>query len=297
MTHRANHAGPWAAAAVRLAAVWLLAGAFFKLFRGTPADLPPLIQALPLGLETTYRLAIGIELLVGGTALLRPALAWPALVAVFATFDAILIAMAMSGEASCGCFGSSVKIPPLAMLSIDSALLLAMLIARPWRMDRSAGARWALPLAAAAAVVLPLSVDRSASAAGGPGAASALPQYVILEVEKWVGRPVAETPLADWLDVGSLPQTGLWTFYRQTCEHCAEHLFELAAEDDGSRAQVLIRVPDPGDTPENSIIEVKPEGDHVTEVSLPEGIDWVISTPAEIDVEKGVIRSARQGIR
>lgn len=290
-------AARWAAAAVRVAAVWLLAGAFFKLFRGTPADLPPVIQALPLGLEATYRLAITTELLIGGAALLRPRLAWPLLAAVLVVFDTILVTMIASGEASCGCFGSSVKIPPWVMLSIDSTLLLLMLAGRPWRLARGREPRWVLAALAVVAVGLPLSIDRTADASAGAGGGNALPQYVILEVETWIGRPVSETPLAEWLDVDALPQTGLWTFYRQTCEHCAEHLFELAAADDGSRPQVLIRVPDPGDTPENSIIDVKPEGEHVTEVALPEGIDWVISTPAEIEVEDGIVTGARQGIR
>ena len=37
-----------AALFVRLGAAWLLAGALFKLLAGTPADLPPVVQDLPL---------------------------------------------------------------------------------------------------------------------------------------------------------------------------------------------------------------------------------------------------------
>ena len=106
------------ALAVRLAAAWVLAGALFKLFLGTPADLPPtVVDASPLGLAETYRTAIGIELAVVFLALVRPGTAWPLVVGMYAVFEVVLGAQLAAGAESCGCFGSKVTLTPLQMSS------------------------------------------------------------------------------------------------------------------------------------------------------------------------------------
>ena len=96
-------------AAITSAALWLLAGAGFKLLAGTPNDLPPVVRDFPLELGLTYKLVIGLELCVAFLALLQPKWSWVPVVAVFLVFDAILAGML--SEASCGCFGSTITIP------------------------------------------------------------------------------------------------------------------------------------------------------------------------------------------
>ena len=284
---------------VRLAALWILSGALFKLIWGSPADVPAILHDVPMPLGTFYRLAIAVELAIGLLALLVPALAAPAVAALLAFFCALLIAMAWRGDASCGCFGSSVTIPPLAMLAIDGALLALLLALRPWRRRRAVRRAWVAPVAlvaVVAAVASPWLLDRELAAPAGEESGEAgLPGYVVLDVEDWVGRPLAGTPLGRFLDPEVLPSEGLLVVYRMTCSHCAEELFELAASDDGSRPITLVRVVDDGEQESDHVVEIKPEGPHVRDVELPRGVDWVVTTPAELELEAGVIVAAREG--
>lgn len=294
---------PWL---VRLAGAWLATGALMKLLLGSPADLPSVIRSLPLDLALTYRVSIAVELAVASLAFLAPRLAWPLVTAVFGVFVAILVGLIATGAASCGCFGPNVTLPPWVMLAIDGALLIAMLASRPWRIARSTLSPGlgrlraaAVVLAVAVSVGAPFALDRQAKgavAAGDDGGQAALPSYAVLSPAKWVGKPLADSELARWLDLSRLPQDGLFVFYRQTCEHCAAHLFELAANEQGDRAVVLVRVVDKTDTAANNVIQVKPQGPYVSEVELSGGIDWVVTTPADAVIEQGIVVSAQEGI-
>ena len=125
-----------AATFLRLAALWLLAGALFKLLMGSPKDLPPSVLSFARGIELnadlTLRLAVAIELVIGVLALLRPKLAWLPITLQFIVFEAILLQMVLGGDASCGCFGSQITVPPQVMLGIDSVVLLCLLLSKPW---------------------------------------------------------------------------------------------------------------------------------------------------------------------
>ena len=287
---------------VRLGGLWVLSGALFKLLLGTPGDLPSIVRELPLELGLTYKLVISGELIIAILALVVPRLAWPAVAALMALFCALLVKLWAAGDANCGCFGSSISFPPSAMLLIDAALLVAILAQRPWKGWRFA--RWR-PAGVAAALALllaatPWILDREVSAApGGAGEVVAAPArlagYGVLDVESWVGAPLPQTELARWIDLARLPDDGVWVFYRNACEHCADHLFELTAMDDGSRPIVLLRIVEAGDNEENRIVDLLPEGEHVFMVELPETVDWVITTPAELELESGRIVRAREG--
>ena len=119
---------------LRLASLWVLAGALFKLWARNPNDLPPNLKELFAGHLTEFlRAAIGIELALVTLAWIKPRWAWFWMSGMFAVFIAVLAPMAISGAESCGCFGGTVKIPPVVMMAIDGTLLLAILAARPWR--------------------------------------------------------------------------------------------------------------------------------------------------------------------
>jgi hypothetical protein len=185
------------------------------------------------------------------------------------------------------------------MLVVDGGLLAALLASRPWRIP--AGLRHGVVRVAALVVTVivgiaaPWALDREARGGTAAPAAAVLPAYAVLTPAEWNGKPVAETSLARWLDVTKLPATGLYVFYRMTCEHCAQHLFELAAEDTGDRPIVLVRIADKGEDPAKFVIPVKPQGPHVSEITLPEIVDWVITTPAEFELADGVVSNAREG--
>jgi len=297
-----------------LVGAWILTGALFKLLWGTPSDLPQPVKDFPLALDLTYKLAIGIELFIVTFALARPRIGWFLAAAQLAVFLGVLGLVMAQGAENCGCFGSSVTVAPWVMFTIDAVLLAVLLATRPWRdMRRGPIPFAAVGLLAALGLVLPWILDRNvpppspsppaetgAETDGAQAPEPATPRvgsgYAVLEVTKWEGQLIFDTPLASWLAVDLLPLDGTWIFYRRTCDHCAEHLEELARTDPGTMPIVLIRIVDAHDSEENRLVHVVPSGDHVTEVTLPEGIDWVVTTPADLTLEGGEVKRAREGI-
>jgi len=285
--------------AVALGGAWLLAGALFKLFAGTPADLPPIVQDLPLELGLTYKLAISIELAVCALAFLRPAWGWLPLAGAFLVFDAILSTQIAAGAENCGCFGGSIELSPWLMLSIDTVLLLAILVTRPWSVGAGRGAPIVLVvLLAAVGVAAPWVYDREAS---GNGTASDDPSddqgdYVIFDVEDWVGRDIGETPLADYVDVYSLHPDSLIVLYRADCEHCEEHLSHMADTETGERFISLVRLRQRHDTEANRRVHRMPSGDFVLQVEAPDSVAYVVTTPAEIQLEAYAVTRGEEGV-
>ena len=133
--------------------LWLLAGALYKLFEGSPNDLPQVVTDMsPLSGWETMRAAIIVELAVVGLVIAKPRIGWFFLAATFGVFLAVLFPLVQAGESSCGCFGSNVTIKPQHMMAIDGGLMLLIFISRPWRMSRDSGLGWGgyLPLLAVA---------------------------------------------------------------------------------------------------------------------------------------------------
>ncbi len=288
---------------VRLAGLWILVGALFKLLLGTPADLPVPVRdfGAHFGFDAglTYRFAIGIELALAFLGLLRPRLAWVPLALLFVVFDAVLTMLIAGGAASCGCFGAKIPVPPGVMLALDSGLLLALVLVQPWRSlgDRRPGAV-VLAAALAVAIALPWMIDREA---GGETSSpdGLLRPYVSLDLKTWVGRDVWDTPLgapplSAYTDVNALPLDGLWIFYRWTCDHCRAHLEALAESEHGERMIVLIRLAEPIDSAENRVVHVIPSGDFVVQAELPDTYDYAITTPGELLLAGGRIVRAME---
>ena len=120
--------------------LWLLAGALYKFFDGSPNDLPqPVVEHSPFDKFDTFRLAIAAEFAVVGLVLTVPRLGWIALGGIFSVFLAVLVPLALGGESSCGCFGSNVTIAPWQMMLIDGSLLGLLLFSAPWRLPKAAG--------------------------------------------------------------------------------------------------------------------------------------------------------------
>lgn len=305
---------PLARAALLLACAWLAAGALFKLFAGSPQDLPPVVRDLFLGQDLTFRLAIAVELAVVFAAVLRPRWGWLPLALTFVLFDVVLAQLAASGATSCGCFGSKVKIPPAVMMGIDTTLLVLILATRPWSARLAPlGPRWLLPALVAVGAAFPFvqvrstdidDVDwaavESGSNAGDGGSAVPEVRWIDLHPEEWIGKTLFDTKLPEALGWSEeeVPLEGLLVFYRWTCEHCAAHLMEVARTELGQRPVVLIRVPEEWDTPDNGVIQVWPEGPHVRRAELPGGgrIIWNVDTPADVELEGGVVVRARENV-
>ena len=153
--------------------------------------------------------------------------------------------------------------------------------------------RWLLPLfvvaVAAPAWVLHQRQNPAAGSRPGQGAAS----YTVLEPHKWVGQELDKTELSRHLSaetLATLPFDGLVIFYRQTCDHCARYLEQLARDKNNTQLITLIRVPDKDDGKQDRV-QVKPVV--AAEVTLPAGTDWVIQVPTELVLENSVIKRAR----
>ena len=142
--------------ALTLGLLWLAAGALYKLFEGSPNDLPTTVtEHSPLGKLDTMRLAIGIELAVVGLVIAVPRIGWLFLSGAFAVFIAVLVPMVLAGEASCGCFGGNISIDPKVMLAVDGALLVMIVATRPWSAlprESGLGAAALVPFLAVAAL-------------------------------------------------------------------------------------------------------------------------------------------------
>ena len=293
---------------ILLPSLWLAIGASFKLFAGTPKDLPPVLFELGLDIDLVFRLAIGVELSIVSLALLRPAIGWRLLALQYVIFLGLLVQLQASGAESCGCMGSSVTLTPLNMMAIDGVLLALLLLSKPWqRALTSCGPGWLAPAAVVLFMAFPWIYIDAGSAPPAPAPAEAgeqvpaavaeKPRYVVLEPEEWVDQDVFSIPLATWVDFesGALPIDGLYVFYRQTCEHCADHLMKLFEQDIGL-PMVLVKINEKGDNDENNLINVKPSGPHIIEIELDPEIEWVIETPADIELAGGVVIRGEEGI-
>jgi hypothetical protein len=289
-----------ALAALWLIAAWILAGATFKLFWGTPALLPAVVRDLPLELGLTYKLAIGIELAVVAVILSKPRWGWVLAVLQLLAFDLVLVTQIAAGETNCGCFGSKLSVSPPLMLAIDSALLLALLLARPWR-TLPAGPSPGVPLAVGAiALALPWLFDRQVETGTAVADGKALEgQWIELDVEDWIGQeiwdtPLGQPPLSGYVDVAALPLDGLWVFWRATCEHCRDHLAHLAENEHGERLITLLQLVESTDTLGNRVVGAMPDGNFVQHAVLPPSIAYLLQTPAELVLEGGRVVAARE---
>ncbi len=300
-----------------LGALWLATGAFYKLIWGNPGDLPqPFFDMVDwFGLEVSksrlYVLAIASELCVVVLALTRPKVGWIALAATYLFFEAILAPLIASGAESCGCLGGTITIHPILMASIDGVILLGLFASRPWR---AAGMQPVLPTvlvgallaASVAAPIVKLSGNEPSAdevqkilegGDEGEGAPDvALPKFVELTPTDWIGQLIYDTPLATWLpNIEGMPTEATYVFWRWTCDHCAAHLAELA-EAPPQEMVVLVRVKETQDEPGNKAIYVMPQGGQFLEAELTDKVEWVLSTPADMKVEGGVVLEARENI-
>lgn len=293
--------------AILVGALWVLAGALFKLFAGSPTDLPSSLRVWldEAGVQRGlfFRAAIAIELVIVICAVLRPRWGWMPLAALFVVFDIVLAPLVAAGEASCGCFGTAVPIKPATMMVIDTVLLVAILATRPWSAaPKGVGPAWLVALLVLVAVPYPFYRIKNQpvmvtkeDAEGGPTTHIEGARFITLEPKNWIDQVIFDTEVAQYLDweKQNLPLDGLVVFYRLTCSDCAEHMTQIVDQDDFSRPILLVRVPEKADDTATSPIQVWPEGSHVTRVSLPTGPAWDLDTPAELVLEGALVISAK----
>jgi len=296
---------PLARLALWLCAIWLAAGAFAKLVWGSPVLLPDVIRNYtPLSLTWTYTLVIGIEFALVSLCFLRPRQAWPAMVALFVFFDFVLTTQIAAGAESCGCFGGGLKVSPKLMMSVDSALLLLLLVSKPWIALRWRGAGiglvFALVVLAFGAPAFWIYQRQSESPPPPPpsnGTKAEVPplvkhpDWLELHPEHWVGKSVYDLEeLTKWIPAEKLPSDGKLVLWRQGCTHCAEHLRAMANGDKGEQPILLLQIQD--DEKDSRAVDALPSGAHVATAEFPKGMQVVLETPWEISVAGGNVVAA-----
>ncbi|MEW6072499.1 MAG: MauE/DoxX family redox-associated membrane protein [Planctomycetota bacterium] len=291
-----------ASSLVRAIGLWVAVGALFKLLAGSPNSLPPVVLDFPFPADmgVKYKAILGIELLVVALALLRPRWGWLAGGALLAGF--VVVLLLTLGEPSCGCFGEEITMPPWAMLAIDGPLLAALLALRPWRTVRGRGLPRVVVVAAVAiGIAAPWFHDRELK---GTLTIDGVEQtgsrkWIAFDLAQWAGRDIGKTELAQVLapdELYALPPDGLWVFWRSTCDHCAEHMAHLAETERGERMITLLRLNEPTDTEGNRVVHTFPEGSFVVRADLPDRVDYVVTTPGELEMQSFVVVRGEEAV-
>jgi hypothetical protein len=126
---------------------------------------------------------------------------------------------------------------------------------------------------------------------------SVLPEQVILRPSQWVGRSLADTEFGRWVDVTGFPPDGRMILYYESCNHCADHLRELAAAqaaDPGDATNYLLaQMPTPkGYTGRLHVDRVPKAAAHVVLPELAKG--YVITPPWEVFLTDGRVTRAER---
>ena len=252
-----------------------------------------------------------------------PRMTWAAVLACFTAFTCVSFYKALSGYASCGCFGR-VSVNPWYTTTLDLAIILSLLRWRPtssesrcilgratgWGWSRFSGHRIAMvgetgtvPVSSHACVVGVIVVWLAV----GLPAAYAMTSYtpttlsiagdlvgsdktVVLEPETWAGK---RFPLLDFIDVGETLKDGKWlvVLYHHDCPKCLE---EVPRFQDQARQSA-----DDPDAPHVALIEIPPFGTpdalsissdtFCVQGRLSDKKEWFVKTPAVLLVHSGVV--------
>ena len=125
---------------------WLFTGALVKLLDGTPALLPKPVRGaytwmanlvgmgdeadLTRFFDIALRGTISMEFTLAAAMILLPKFSRALAALVLMLFVGILTSVVISGDASCGCFGSKGP-PPIVVLIIDATMLACVLLFKP----------------------------------------------------------------------------------------------------------------------------------------------------------------------
>jgi len=260
--------------------------------------LAPLLHSRPFLIALVeIELLFGLVLLWG----IYPQLTWALSLGCFGSFALISLSKALSGAATCGCFGR-VPVNPWYTFALDATAVLA-LVGWPPHGESPSHVRPFARYAAVVAVWLvagtPVALATWTEPAGtltDLGEVLADGRTVILKPQTWVGQRFA---LADWIDIGDRLGQGEWVvlLYHRGCPKCEEALAESekAVSDSITKSNAChvawIQMPPYGDLR---------DGNSSTNGRLVFGRlnlakNWFASTPVEIMLSQGVVRRVKGG--
>ena len=242
-------------------------------------------------------MALGLWLVSG---LYRRA-AWAAGCVCFVAFGGVTLYKAVTGEASCGCFGK-IEVNPWITLVLDVAAVAALWVWRPDVREVRRVMRPRLRLAGVVGMALAAGLPAVVWMAGYTPATLADDgeivgdaRVVVLEPEKWVGK---RWPLLGHVDIGGKLGQGEWTvmLYHDGCPGCREAVPAFVAEA-GKRKRER-----KAGAPGMVLIEVPPyRGGSAaakgacTYGQLSDKRDWFVETPTVVQLRDGKVLSAKEG--
>jgi len=225
----------------------------------------------------------------------------------FLGFGCYAFFLGISGKASCGCFGK-VQVAPWWTFGIDAALIVLLSVWNPLRFkDDLEPASGYVPFSArifllVAALFAVLGVPALLIAARPAGSdmpiesTLANKRVVLLEPEKWIGKPF---PLTEYIDIVEREQLsrGSWiiVFYRHDCPVCQQALpgYERLAEQLQSAKEYT----------HIALIEIPPYGPEVLPINslcrpgrLNDGKEWFITTPTEVRITNRQVTAANSEV-
>lgn len=250
-----------------------------------------------------WELLFGLWLLAG----LWPRTTWVIALCCFGVFTAISLYKAISGEATCGCFGR-LRVSPWFTLLLDISAILALLAFPPHATEprRWASRRRMLARCGITATLWLLAGVPAAIAMGNPRIATldggmSLPRdgrVVVLQPEAWVGK---RFPLAAHIDVGGTLSQGEWTvvLYRHDCPDCRQ---ALPRYQERAREQSIARR-----TSRLALVQLPPYAEHEVGLTSPDrsaclygvlsdAAHWFAVTPIEVRLQEGVVLGVRSGL-
>ena len=240
-------------------------------------------------------------------------LTWLAALACFSIFACYSLYEAISGAASCGCFGS-VELNPWYTFTLDVAVFASLLLWRPSTSVplRASGRRETIspraqsnPAARFAIVFgawLLLGVPAAFAMSGPDYAVSELGEVtdggrvVVLQPQKWTGKRL---PLLPYIDAADRLSQGEWlvVLYRHNCLECRAVMpYYKALARDWSRQQRPRRI---------ALVELPPFGEEIRKSDCGSAVNarladtkrWLVNTPLELVLEHGTLRAWRTGNR
>jgi hypothetical protein len=244
-----------------------------------------------------FELFFGLWLLAG----IYARLTWVAAVACFALFAAVALWKALSGEASCGCFGR-VPVNPWYTFGMDTFFVAALFYFRPTVRSVPTTTFGRIWLRLAGVVVIWVAIGIPATIAVGSFSPAAIAVFgrvlgnsscVVVEPETWIGKPF---PLLPYIDIAKKLAQGKWTvvLYHYDCPQCRKAALKYE-----QMARKFLR---DGRETRVAMVEMPPYGSRCKIVGaddsacvygrLSDAIGWFAATPVEIDVEDGRVISA-----
>jgi hypothetical protein len=229
-------------------------------------------------LEVEFEIAFGLLLLSG----LYRHLTWLAAIGCFSIFSLVTFYKGISGEASCGCFGK-VEINPWYTLIFDLFAVVTLLFFRHQTPHQPFRISWRPTIIFGVLVLLiglpsaHAMISFTPTTLNDDGFIEGESNFVILELEKWVGK---KFPLLKYIDIGNELSKGNWiiVMYSDSCSNCRKNMaayqeltHNFKGEDEFVRAS-LIEVP-PFEKRSNNVEKISYFG------QLSDSINWVISVP------------------